>query len=61
MICSLAKIETQKRMQNEIFVTDAEKLPFGMKLKLIRLVGERPEVEVHLNGKKLKDYGTLVL
>ena len=50
IICDLQNLETEKRMKNEIFVQDSEKLPYKMKLQLIRLVGERPIVKIHLNG-----------
>ena len=62
-ICSLERIETEKRIKNEIFVSDAEKLPFKMKLKLVKLVGERPLVKVKLNGKDvtgLWDTGAMI-
>ena len=37
-------------MRNEIAVTDSEKLSYKMKLQSIRLVGERPLVNIYLNG-----------
>ena len=62
-ICSLKKIESEKRMKNEICVSDAEKLPFKMKMKLIRLVGERPLVNIFLNNRELEglwDTGSMI-
>ncbi len=62
-ITRLEKLETVKRMKKEIFMVDAEKLPYKMKLELIRLVGEKPIVNVHLNGKKTKglwDTGAMI-
>ena len=52
-ICQLEleQLETEKRMKSEIFVTDTDKLPHKMKLQLVKLVGERPFVNVRLNGK----------
>ena len=52
-ICSLEKLENEKRMKNEIFTKDPEKLPYKMKLNLIRLVGERPLVKMCLNGVEI--------
>ena len=62
-ICSLKKIESEKRMKNEICVSDGEKLPFKMKMKLIRLVGERPLVNIFLNNRELEglwDTGSMI-
>ena len=33
-ICSLERLETEKRMKDEISMSDAEKLPYKMKLQL---------------------------
>ena len=62
-ICSLESLETEKRMKNEIFVTDADKLPYKMKLQLVKLVGARPLVNVQLNGKRVQglwDTGAMI-
>ena len=51
----------KKRMKNEIRVSDAEKLP--LKMKLIRLVGERPLVNIFLNNRELEglwDTGSMI-
>ena len=42
-------MENEKRISREIFLSDSEKLPYQMKLNLIRLVGERPMVSIYLN------------
>ena len=50
-------------MKSEINMIDAEKLPLNMKLKLVKLVGERPLVNIYLNGKKVKglwDTGAMI-
>ena len=50
-------------MRREINMVDAEKLPYKMKLKLVRLVGEKPFVNIHLDGKKVKglwDTGAMI-
>ena len=63
MICSLERIENDKRMKNEIFVKDSEKLPYKMKLKLVRLVGERPLIKMYLNGEEVQglwDTGAMI-
>ena len=63
IICSLEKLETEKRVANEICSIDAETLPYKMKMKLIRLVGERPVVDIFLDGvgvKGLWDTGAMV-
>ena len=39
-ICELEVLENAKRQKHEIFVSDAEKLPLNLKMKLVRLVGE---------------------
>ena len=49
VICSLEKLEREKREKNEIFVSDAEKLPLKMKRSLIRLVGLKPLINIFLN------------
>ena len=62
-IIQLENLETTKRMRNEINVMDAEKLPYKMKLELVRLVGEKPMVTVKLNGSKVKglwDTGAMI-
>ena len=62
-ICRLKRLETEKRMKSEINMIDAEKLPLNMKLKLVKLVGERPLVNIYLNGKKIKglwDTGAMI-
>ena len=62
-ICKLEQVETEKRMRSEINMVDAEKLPYKMKLQLVKLVGERPLVNIHLNGKKeegLWDTGAMI-
>ena len=54
---------TQKRMKREIHVSDSEKLPFKMKRNLVRLVGERPLVNVFLNGVQVQglwDTGAMI-
>ena len=53
-IFSLEKLETEKRMKKGIRVSDSEKLPIKMKMKLIRLVGERPLVNVFLNNSEVE-------
>ena len=63
IICDLEKHETEKRMAAEIFSVDAEKLPYKMKLNLIRLVGERPVVNIFLDNKRVNglwDTGAMV-
>ena len=40
-------------MAKEIFVSDSEKLPYKLKLNLHWLVGERPMVNIYLNGKEI--------
>ena len=63
IICDLEKHETEKRMAAEIFSIDAEKLPYKMKLNLIRLVGERPVVNIFLDNKGVNglwDTGAMV-
>ena len=63
MICSLESMENQKRMRSEIFVNNDERLPYKTKLKLIRLVGERPLVKIRLNGVEVKglwDTGAMI-
>ena len=50
-------------MKSEIFVTDSNKLPHKMKLQLVKLVGERPLVNVRLNGKGIRglwDTGAMI-
>ena len=62
-ICELKQLETEKRMKSEIFVTDSNKLPNKMKLQLVKLVGERPLVNVRLNGKGIRglwDTGAMI-
>ena len=62
-ICELKQLETEKRMKSEIFVTDSNKLPHKMKLQLVKLVGERPLVNVWLNGKGIRglwDTGAMI-
>ena len=63
IICSLEKLETEKRIAAEIFSVDSEKLPYKMKLKLIRLVGQRPVVNIFLEKKGVNglwDTGAMV-
>ena len=63
MICSLESMENEKRMRSEIFVNNDERLPYKTKLKLIRLVGERPLVKIRLNGVEVKglwDTGAMI-
>ena len=62
-ICRLEAHETEKRMRQEINMVDAEKLPYKMKLKLVKLVGDKPMVNIHLDGKKVKalwDTGAMI-
>ena len=62
-ICRLKRLENEKRMKGEINMIDTEKLPLKMKLKLVKLVGERPLVNIYLNGKKVKglwDTGAMI-
>ena len=62
-ICSLERLETEKRMKREIFVTDQDKLPYKMKLQLVKLVDARPLVNVQLNGKRVQglwDTGAMI-
>ena len=62
-ICDLQQLETEKRMKKEMFVTDTEKLPYKMKLQLVKLVGERPLVNVRLSGKEIQglwDTGAMI-
>ena len=62
-ICRLERLETEKRMKQEINMVDAEKLPLNMKLKLVKLVGERPLVNIYLNRKKIQglwDTGAMI-
>ena len=62
-ICRLEAHESEKRMRKEINMVDAEKLPYKMKLKLVKLEGEKPFVNIHLDGKKIKglwDTGAMI-
>ena len=62
-ICTLEKLETEKRMKNNICMSDSEKLPFKMKMNLIRLVGERPMVNIFLNNSEVEglwDTGSMI-
>ena len=62
-ICALEEIEFKKRKKKDISISDPEKLPLKLKLKLIRLVGERPLVNICLNGKVvdgLWDTGSMI-
>ena len=62
-ICRLTEHENQKKMKAEINMVDTNKLPYKMKLQLVKLVGERPLVCIFLNGKKVKglwDTGAMV-
>ena len=62
-ICRLQTYETEKKMRQEINMVDAEKLPYKMKLNLVRLVGERPMVNIYLDGKKIQglwDTGAMI-
>ena len=62
-ISQLEKLETVKRMKKEIFNVNTEKLPYKMKLELIRIVGEKPIVNVFLNGTETKglwDTGAMI-
>ena len=63
LICRVEKLENEKRMKQEIFVNDSEKLPYKMKLQLVRLVGERPLVNIQLNGEEVRglwDTGAMI-
>ena len=63
VICNLEKIENEKRMRSEIFVNNDERLPYKVKLKLIRLVGERPLVKIQLDGVEIQglwDTGAMI-
>ena len=42
----LEQVETDKRVRSEINMVDTEKLPYKMKLKLVKLVGEKPLVNI---------------
>ena len=53
-ICTLEKLEIEKRKQKDVFGVDLEKLPYKLKRTLIRLVGERPLVNFHLNEIKVE-------
>ena len=62
-ICKLEAYETQKRMKTEINLVNSEKLPYKMKRQLVKLVGERPLVNIYLGGKKvigLWDTGAMI-
>ena len=62
-ICRLEKHENQKRMSKEINLIDSEKSPYGMKLQLVKLVGERPLVKIRLDGKRIQglwDTGAMI-
>ena len=62
-ICRLEKLETEKRMRSEINMVDVEKLPYKMKLQLVKLVGERPLVNIYLDGKRVQglwDTGAMI-
>ena len=48
VICSLEKLEANKRMKNNICVSDSEKLPLKLKIKLIQLVGRETISEYFL-------------
>ena len=63
VICSLEKLQAAKQRKSDINVQDFEKLPLKMKLKLIRMVGERPLVDVLLNGDAVEglwDTGSMI-
>ena len=63
MICSLERVENEKRMRSEIFVNNDERLPYKVKLELIRLVGERPLVKILLDGVEVRglwDTGAMI-
>ena len=62
-ICKLESLETEKRMRREINMMDTDKLPYKMKLQLVKLVGARPLVNVQLNGKRVQglwDTGAMI-
>ena len=62
-ICRLQMYETEKKTRHEINMVDAGKLPYKMKLNLVRLVGERPMVNIYLDGKKIQglwDTGAMI-
>ena len=62
-ICKLEAHENTKRMSKEINLIDSEKLPYIMKLQLVKLVGERPLVTIYLEGKKIQglwDTGAMI-
>ena len=62
-ICRLSAHENEKKMRTEINMVDSNKLPYKMKRRLVKLVGDRPLVNIFLNGKKVKglwDTGAMV-
>ena len=63
VICNLEKLENEKRMAVKIFASDSVKLPYKMKMKLIRSVGENPMVNFYLDNvcvNGLWDTGSMV-
>ena len=52
-ICALEIYEHEKNRKSDIFLFNTEKLPFKMKRDLIRLVGERPLVNIFLDHNKI--------
>ena len=62
-ICRLEAYENEKRMSKEINMIDSEKLPRKMKLQLVKLVGDRPLVNICLDGKRIQglwDTGAMI-
>ena len=62
-IVMLEKVEADKRFREKICTVDSEKLPLKMKSKLIRLVGERPSVNIFLNNSEVEalwDTGSMI-
>ena len=53
-ICSLSEFENEKRLNKSFCVTDSEKLPLKLKKKLVSLVGEKPLVNVNLQGEDVE-------
>ena len=62
-VCTLENLENERKRNTEIFISNTEKLPYKMKKDLIRLVGERPLVNIFLNRKKINglwDTGAMI-
>ena len=62
-ICMLEEIEWEKKKKALVCGVDAEKLPYKLKKKLVKLVGERPTLKFLLNNENVEglwDTGAMV-